>query len=272
MAIYTTNNHIPYTYLIGWTKLNIWYYGRRTKKGCHPSEFWITYFTSSNKVHNFKKEHGEPNVVKIRKTFTGTDKIHDCVNHEVTVLRRIDAVKKDMWLNKGNAGSQFDTSGKVIAKEIESGKIVVINQNDFAPGSSLVGINSGIKFRKCKCQWCEKEIAINNISTHELSCACNPAGVMHQRTGIPLPESIKENMRLNHADVSGACNPKAKLWILTSPIGDKTYINGTLNQTLREKQLSRNHLIANLGQIVQSNCSIRSELTRNTLGWKLESP
>lgn len=43
MYIYT-----PYTYLIGWSKHNIWYYGKRTAKNCHPNDFWVTYFTSSN--------------------------------------------------------------------------------------------------------------------------------------------------------------------------------------------------------------------------------
>ena len=58
MSIY--HQHTPYTYLIGWSKLNIWYYGRRTAKKCNPDEFWVTYFTSSNKVQNAKNQNRTP--------------------------------------------------------------------------------------------------------------------------------------------------------------------------------------------------------------------
>jgi len=44
-SIYQSN--LPYTYLIGWSNLNTWYYGRRTSKNCHPSDLWQKYFTSS---------------------------------------------------------------------------------------------------------------------------------------------------------------------------------------------------------------------------------
>jgi hypothetical protein len=59
MNIYhTCEDRTPYTYLIGWSHLNKWYYGRRTAKGCHPSELWVKYFTSSKSVkprfHEFK--------------------------------------------------------------------------------------------------------------------------------------------------------------------------------------------------------------------------
>lgn len=42
--------YIPYTYLIGWSKLNWWYYGAefaKIKKIANPSNLWTTYFTSS---------------------------------------------------------------------------------------------------------------------------------------------------------------------------------------------------------------------------------
>jgi hypothetical protein len=179
------------------------------------------------------------------------------------------AVTKINWLNRGNAGYEFDTSGKVIAKELNSGKSILIDQSDFKNFSSLVGINFGIRFKKCECTWCSKEIAINNISMHELHCAYNPNKMIHPRIGKSLPECVRKKMKINHADVSGSKNPKAKLWILISPAGEETYINGSLNKTLQEKQLSRNHLVSNLGKVVEYSGDIRSDLTRNTLGWKL---
>lgn len=63
----------PYTYLIGWPQLNTWYYGVRYCKGCRPSDLWTKYFTSSNRVKKFRVEHGEPDVIEIRKTFTDAE-------------------------------------------------------------------------------------------------------------------------------------------------------------------------------------------------------
>lgn len=63
----------PYTYLIGWSHLNTWYYGVRYCKGCRPTDLWTKYFTSSNNVKLFRKKHGEPDVVQVRKTFADAE-------------------------------------------------------------------------------------------------------------------------------------------------------------------------------------------------------
>jgi hypothetical protein len=105
-------DNIPYTYLIGWTKLNVWYYGRRTAKDCHPDEFWVTYFTSSIEVDKFRALHGDPDVKQIRQIFTDIDytaRITKCVNWEASVIDKIGAVKSKHWLN--GHGSKFDTTG-----------------------------------------------------------------------------------------------------------------------------------------------------------------
>lgn len=92
-----TQERIPYTYLIGWSNLNMWYYGRRTAKQCHPSEFWVTYFTSSNHVKNFRKTFGEPDVIQIRKTFSD---ILTCKKWETKVLQKVLLSDSSKWLNK----------------------------------------------------------------------------------------------------------------------------------------------------------------------------
>jgi len=53
----------PYTYLIGWTAHNKFYYGARWSNDCDPSDLWQTYFTSSRHVKRFRDEHGEPDIV-----------------------------------------------------------------------------------------------------------------------------------------------------------------------------------------------------------------
>ena len=96
--------YTPYTYLIGWSKLDKWYYGSRyaTKNkclyesGCHPDDFWVTYHTSSNIVTAFREEHGEPDVIQIRKTFSNAD---DAKAWEHRILQRMNVVKNDKWLN-----------------------------------------------------------------------------------------------------------------------------------------------------------------------------
>ena len=67
-------DYIPYTYLIGWSKLNKWYYGVEygiKKIPCaNPKNLWTTYFTSSNIVSHFRKTHGEPDIIQVRKLFS----------------------------------------------------------------------------------------------------------------------------------------------------------------------------------------------------------
>jgi hypothetical protein len=88
---------IPYTYLIGWTKHNKFYYGVRFAKNCNPNELWKKYFTSSKHVANFVSIHGNPDIIQIRKTFNCPEKARAW---EHKVLRRIKAVSKNKFLNK----------------------------------------------------------------------------------------------------------------------------------------------------------------------------
>lgn len=88
---------MAYTYLIGWSNLDKWYYGVRYAKDCNASELWTTYFTSSSYVQKFVLEHGQPDVVLIRQTF---DDSRLARRWESKVLRRIGAVHSSRWLNK----------------------------------------------------------------------------------------------------------------------------------------------------------------------------
>jgi len=91
------NIYKPYTYLIGWTKHNMWYYGVRYAKNCHPNDFWKEYFTSSNYVKDFRKFHGEPDIIEIRKVFEDRE---DAIRWEQKVLLRMKVVKSNHWLNR----------------------------------------------------------------------------------------------------------------------------------------------------------------------------
>lgn len=87
----------PYTYLIGWPSLNTWYYGCRYAINCDPNDLWNPYKTSSKHVKQFIKEHGEPEVIQIRKIFTDKKL---AILWEHRVLRRLNAIRKNNWLNR----------------------------------------------------------------------------------------------------------------------------------------------------------------------------
>lgn len=89
----------PYTYLIGWTKENKYYYGVRYAKDCDPSELWVKYFTSSKHVKNYANKHGAPDLIEIRKIFNTVDK---ATIWENKVLKRLNVVEDKRFLNATN--------------------------------------------------------------------------------------------------------------------------------------------------------------------------
>ena len=90
---------MPYTYLIGWSTLDKWYYGVRYSKLSHPNELWKTYFTSSKHVKQFRELHGEPDILEIRRLFESKE---SAINWESGVLTKLNVIDNDKWLNKTN--------------------------------------------------------------------------------------------------------------------------------------------------------------------------
>jgi hypothetical protein len=105
MAVNQNQTYMPYCYLIGWTKYNKYYYGTRYaedskclyESGCHPDDLWVTYYTSSEYVSKMRQQYGEPDIIKIRKTFTNKE---SALKWENKVIIRIGAVQSSKWLNK----------------------------------------------------------------------------------------------------------------------------------------------------------------------------
>lgn len=60
-----------YSYLIGWTAHDKYYYGIQYNKKSNPSDLWSKYFTSSKHVAKFREIHGEPDLIEVRKMFGG---------------------------------------------------------------------------------------------------------------------------------------------------------------------------------------------------------
>lgn len=97
---------MPYTYLIGWSSLNKYYYGVRYVDGCDPSDLFIEYFTSSNLVLELYEAVGHPDIIEIRRTF---ETAQAAIAWEHKVLRRIGIGDGDKWLNRNVAGAIIHT-------------------------------------------------------------------------------------------------------------------------------------------------------------------
>jgi hypothetical protein len=94
-------SYVGYTYCIKFLVTGQVYYGSRCAKNCNPNEFWVTYFTSSKLVKSLIEQYGKESfAVEIRKTFTDDPK--KAQEWERRVLRRIDAGRKSIFLNKSN--------------------------------------------------------------------------------------------------------------------------------------------------------------------------
>ena len=100
---------IPFTYLIGWSKLDIWYYGSKYSKDAHPDLLWNPYKTSSKIVEKFIEENGEPDIIQVRKLFKT---VKETRHFESNVIRRMNAVKSKNWLNKSEGNGDFYNTGE----------------------------------------------------------------------------------------------------------------------------------------------------------------
>ena len=86
-----------YTYILGWTHHNKWYYGVRTANKVEPEmDLGVVYFSSSKFVKRFIKKNGKPDFYQIRRKFNNRE---SAVRWEYKVLRRMNVVKSDIWLN-----------------------------------------------------------------------------------------------------------------------------------------------------------------------------
>ena len=131
MSTYLTS---PYTYLLGWAKLNTYYYGLRFAQGCHPDDLWKTYFTSSCYVAKFVEQHGDPDIIQIRKTFTV---IPTAQLWEHRVLKRMKVIHRNDFLNRTDNksitplyGNNNPATRPEVQKKISDGVLLWYKTND----------------------------------------------------------------------------------------------------------------------------------------------
>lgn len=87
----------PFTYLIGWSKHNTYYYGAKYSKDANTLQLMTTYMTSSDKVKNFILLNGMPDIIQIRRIFNSVNK---CRAWEERVLKRMKVRTSEKWLNQ----------------------------------------------------------------------------------------------------------------------------------------------------------------------------
>jgi hypothetical protein len=100
---------IPYTYKLIFKPTNQYYYGVKWAKGCNPNDLWVTYFSSSKHIHKLIKKYGlDSFIFKVTKTF---DNKIDAVNHETSVLERVNAARNGKFINKANNMPAYSRKG-----------------------------------------------------------------------------------------------------------------------------------------------------------------
>lgn len=176
--------YLPYCYLIGWSKLNVWYYGSeygtRTKIS-NPYNLWRTYHTSSTNVSNFVQQHGDPDVIQVRKIFTDAQ---SAIDWEYKVLRRLRVRHRDLWLNVNDGKAPIGTPWTDARREQHSARMTGSNNP-----------NSG----KSTPDHVKHKISQAHLGRH--------TGARNHMHGRKHSKESRHKMSVNHARLSGPNNP-----------------------------------------------------------------
>lgn len=96
-----------FTYLLGWTQQDKYYYGCRFAPSATPESLWTTYFTSSERVKEFATIYGSPDLIQIRRIFNSVKEVREW---ESKVLRRLHIRNNpNRWLNLSENKAIFQT-------------------------------------------------------------------------------------------------------------------------------------------------------------------
>lgn len=112
---------MPYTYYIFHKPTDQHYYGARWAKNSHPSDLWVSYFTSCKEVKRLIEQYGvESFYVQIRKVF---DTGEEARQWEHKVLKRLKVSKRKNWINKTNGQPpicNFTRRGQGVGRKLSS--------------------------------------------------------------------------------------------------------------------------------------------------------
>lgn len=195
--------YIPYTYLVGWTHLNKWYYGVELgvkKIPCaNPKNLWVTYFTSSKLVAYYRETHGDPNVIQIRKEFSvgsPEERMESAINWEKKVLSRID-ITQDIWLNGRIGGDVCPATNKKISL-LRYGIENVFQSNEIKEKIKSTNLKKyGVTHPSYSADLLEKKKQ-NNIKKYGVACTLNMPLIQEKATaGCRTQESKDKKIQTN---------------------------------------------------------------------------
>jgi len=134
----------PYTYLIKHIPSNKFYYGVRYAKGCHPSDLWVSYFTSSKHIKYLIEKDGKDSFdIQIRKLFLDINKAR---SWEHKVLTRLNVINRIDFINKSNNMSiSIEAAASAMKGKTQSDKQKLIVQ---AIGKSNLGRKHTKEFKE----------------------------------------------------------------------------------------------------------------------------
>lgn len=187
MAIAGTplDTSIPYTYLIGWSALDLWYYGVRYAQGCNPEELWVSYFTSSKRIPDLRSLHGEPDVVEIRQVFANSLK---ATAWESRVLKRMGAVQSKRWINLARGGAKFNSTSAEVRLAISRAKMGYIQSKETR--DKISKSRSGIPMPP------SAKILISAANKGKVLSSETRIKISTSRLGMVFSDETKERMRI----------------------------------------------------------------------------
>ena len=108
MSSNISNDRLPYVYLIRHISSGKFYAGSRTSKTCHPSDFWVSYFTSSKYIKQIISNEGKDSfeILEI------IPRPNDALEYETKLLTSVNAEKSDKWINRTNGHIKFSSYGR----------------------------------------------------------------------------------------------------------------------------------------------------------------
>lgn len=200
--------YIPYTYLIGWSSINKWYYGTEygvKKQPCaNPKNLWVTYFTSSKLVEEYRSIYGEPDVVQVRKQFNyGTieERMKKSIYWEKRVLEKID-ITDNCWLN-GRIGGDIcpDTLKKISL--LKYGVENVFQSDEIKEKIKATNLKKyGVEHPSYSKELLQKK-KDNNIKKYGVSCTLNLPHIRKKCNDSLQRDEVKEKRKNTNINLYG---------------------------------------------------------------------
>jgi hypothetical protein len=216
------------------------YYGVRYSKDCHPADLFVTYFTSSKHVAEYIKVHGLPDIVEVRKTFTGDNRVSVALQYEHVVLRRIRAVSRTDFLNRSDnkaiapecAGHGKTKDTQVHTFTNKDGRTIVATRHEFMnlTGMSASGCSNLINGNSRVSGW-----STANSPTDEDIRIRREAALANLRSLVNLPERKASRIKgQNKPELKAARSSSDYLTPYTF-----VHISGAIERLTRSELLSK---------------------------------